>query len=99
MFSSLTIVQRTLPNIEQVVYNTLDSLKSSIVARFHKMPRTKRWRIFGQSDYHFLGEGNILEKKVIKKTPLKILSYAQYISVFTYIISYDCVICSSSGTM
>ena len=40
--SSPTIVQRTLPNIEQVPYKTLDSLKSSIVARFHKMPRTER---------------------------------------------------------
>ena len=53
--SSLTIVKRTLPNIEQVSCNTLDSLKSSIVARFRKMPRTIRWRIFGQSEYHFLG--------------------------------------------
>ena len=40
--SSPTIVQRTLPNIEQVPYKTLDSLKSSIVARFHKMLRTER---------------------------------------------------------
>ena len=41
--SSLTIVQRTLPSIEQVPYNTLDSLKSS---RTHIFAKKSLFTIF-----------------------------------------------------
>ena len=43
----------------------------------NKRPNKRTWP-FLKLTYHFLGEGIILEKKVIKETPLKVKFYAKY---------------------